>query len=154
MLEVHDRCEIACEILKATNDGDDLAPEHLYLVQALVNGNITEKGIQLMIEVRDQVKSKTYKRPWLCLSHIKLDPRPGYYYASIKDCDKPTRFGFLAGPFPTHQQALDILAAARDKALEVNNWAVFHSFGTCRLPADFPDPPRGVLNDLLGVQNG
>lgn len=88
------------------------------------------------------------------LSYITLDPRPGNYYASIRDGDNPARFGFLAGPFKTHQEALDVLPRAKEKAIEVNVWAVFHGFGTCRLPEDFPNPPKGILNDLLESGKG
>ena len=85
------------------------------------------------------------------LSNIKLDTRPGYYYASIRDGDNPSRFGFLAGPFDKHQTALDILPKAKDKAIEIDGYNYFHGFGTCRLPPEFPNPPKGKLNDLLGI---
>ena len=37
-------CDKACEILQRTNDGDDLAPNHLWLVQEMVNGHLNERG--------------------------------------------------------------------------------------------------------------
>jgi uncharacterized protein YbjT (DUF2867 family) len=86
------------------------------------------------------------------LSHIELDPRPGHYYASVLDPEKPGRYGLLAGPFKTHQEAKDILPKAKDKAYEVNTWSAFYAFGTCRLPEDIKDPPKGVLNDLLEIK--
>ncbi len=86
------------------------------------------------------------------LSHIDLDQRPGYYYASVRDPEDTKKFGLLAGPFKTHQEALDIVSRAKDQAHKVNAWAAFYAFGTCRLPEDYPDPPKGILNDLLEVK--
>jgi len=83
---------------------------------------------------------------------IKLDTRPGYYYASIRDSEKPERFGLLAGPFKTHQEALDIVPKAKEISFEVSAWSVFYAFGTCRLPEDILNPPKGRLNDLLGIK--
>jgi hypothetical protein len=82
---------------------------------------------------------------------VDLDTRPGYYYASIRDPENPERFGLLAGPFKNHQEAIDIVRWAKDKAHEVNAWSDFMGFGTARLPEDFKDPPKGKLNDLLGI---
>jgi len=83
--------------------------------------------------------------------NIELDTRPGYYYASIRDSEKPDRFGFLAGPFKTHHEALAIVQMARKKTLDLSIWAAFSGFGTCRLPDDFENPPIGKLNTELGL---
>ena len=37
-------CEKAIEILQRTHDGDDLAPQHLKLVELAVNDMVTEVG--------------------------------------------------------------------------------------------------------------
>ena len=42
--QVHDTCEKACVILKSTNDGDDLDPDQLKLLENAVNGFLNEKG--------------------------------------------------------------------------------------------------------------
>ncbi len=83
------------------------------------------------------------------LSHIKLDTRPGNYYASVMDPEKPQRISVLAGPYKTHQEALNIVDTVKDIAREVDPWSVFYGFGTCRLPEDYPNPPLGKLNNLL-----
>jgi len=68
------------------------------------------------------------------------------YYTSIKD---GPRYGFLAGPFHTHQEALALVDDARHVAIRVNRVeAVFAGFGTCS--GEFFTP--GVINDHLGVE--
>ena len=73
------------------------------------------------------------------------DPRPGAYYCTVLD---NSRVGFLAGPFATHQEALDTVPAAKAAAESVNNRAFWYAYGTVRL--DNPIGP-GVLNDILGI---
>jgi len=60
------------------------------------------------------------------------------------------RFGLLAGPYETHAEALDKVDVVRKIAEQVNAWAVFYAFGTCKLkePVNGEFPP-GRLNDLL-----
>ncbi len=45
--EIHSTCDMACDILQRTNDGDDLEPMHLKLIEDAVNGFLNEKGIQV-----------------------------------------------------------------------------------------------------------
>lgn len=60
------------------------------------------------------------------------------------------RFGLLAGPYETHQEALDKVDVVRKIAEKVNVWAHFYAFGTCKLkqPINSGYPP-GRLNHLL-----
>ena len=75
-----------------------------------------------------------------------IDTRPGYYYVSIRD---GKRFGFLRGPFATHQQALDQVNEVMSLSVVANSReAVFATFGTCRIHPDYPgEIPQGKLND-------
>ncbi len=57
-LNVQDKC---AEILLKTNDGQDLAPEHLHLVIAAVNGELTETGKALIEELWSQVVDGSYR---------------------------------------------------------------------------------------------
>ena len=50
-------------ILKNTNDGDDLDPSHLKLVENGVNGFLSERGEVALQELYVSVK-KGYKQPW------------------------------------------------------------------------------------------
>jgi hypothetical protein len=60
------------------------------------------------------------------------------------------RFGLLAGPYVTHQEAIDKVDVVRKIAKDVNVWAHFYAFGTCKLrePINGAYPP-GRLNHLL-----
>lgn len=57
-MSVQDKCT---EILLKTNDGQDLAPEHLHLVIAAVNGELTETGKALIGELWSQVSDGSYR---------------------------------------------------------------------------------------------
>ena len=75
------------------------------------------------------------------------DTNPGNYYVSVIDGDKKA---FLAGPFrDDHKAALDMVAAARKMAEEVDPGAVFYGFGTARTVYQYDRP--GVLNSHLGL---
>lgn len=68
------------------------------------------------------------------------------YYVDAADAGK---VALLAGPFQTHQQALDIYEQARELALNYGDpRAWFYSYGTCKMP----DGKRlGLLNSKLGL---
>lgn len=57
---------IALEILQHTNDGDDLSPSHLYLLQGFVNNGLNEQGVEKMKQIHREVMAGNYKKPWLC----------------------------------------------------------------------------------------
>lgn len=67
------------------------------------------------------------------------------FYVSVIDGN---RTGVLAGPFPTHGLALDLVDRARDLAVEIDPKAHFYSFGTCRVRHEHK--PAGLLNDQVG----
>ena len=62
-IDVKERCDLACEILKATNDGDDLAPGHLKLLEMAVNGFLNDKGWEVFKDLHRRVKAG-YQKPW------------------------------------------------------------------------------------------
>ena len=67
------------EILSKTNDGDDLDPKDLYLVQCAVNGSLNEYGRQLFEELYQKCLSG-YQRPWFHdIEHMTID-QEGYIY--------------------------------------------------------------------------
>jgi hypothetical protein len=96
MPDIHERCDKACEVLVATHDGEDLDPNDLAMVEAHVNGWLTEKGIDKFEELYEQVKNGKYVKPWLCgVEHLTRDLQ-GYVYwkginvehYSFRDYDK------------------------------------------------------------------
>lgn len=71
-----DFIEPALEIIRATNDGDKLAPQHLKLVEAAVNGFLNEAGEKAFQYLHADVLAGTYRWPWykgienLLLDHV------------------------------------------------------------------------------------
>jgi len=59
------------------------------------------------------------------------------------------RYAFLAGPFATHQEALDLVDACSAHALAYHDRAEFYHYGTLSLPRDYPNLPLGLFNALL-----
>jgi len=78
-LGLHARCEMSCEILQKTNDGDDLDPQHLWLVQEAVNGHLNDKGWAAFQELYDNVKAG-YKPPWFHGIENMLRRQSGYVF--------------------------------------------------------------------------
>ena len=46
------------------------------------------------------------------------------------------RYGFLLGPYPTHQEAIDNVSRGRELANEVDPRAAFYGFGTASTKDD------------------
>jgi len=69
----------ACEILRGTRDGDDLAPHHLKLVEMAVNGFVNEEGAAAFQELHASVLAG-YKKPWFFdIENLTID-NVGYVY--------------------------------------------------------------------------
>ena len=59
--------------MQATNDGDDLDPRHLKLLENAVNGFLNEKG-EAAFEDLYQLALRGYKKPWLHgIEHLTID---------------------------------------------------------------------------------
>ena len=71
-------------------------------------------------------------------------PVSGNYYVSAVDGPK---FALLAGPYPSHAQALDMVDTVTAVAMKLDPKAAFYGFGTCRMRDDYNRP--GVLNNHL-----
>ncbi len=56
-------CDKACDILRRTNDGNDLANGHLSLLEAAVNGHLTENGLTAFDKLHSTVLQGKYKKP-------------------------------------------------------------------------------------------
>lgn len=77
------------------------------------------------------------------------DPRPGYYYCTVMD---GPNYALLAGPYDSHQDALDNLPKAKQIAQQVDAKAVFYAFGTARIERNATViRPAGVLNTEMGL---
>lgn len=87
-------CDKACEILRRTNDGDDLSPEHLWLLQEMVNGHLNELGEQ-EFEKLYQSALAGYQKPWFHgIEHMTVD-HEGYVRwkgKEVEHYDSPWRW--------------------------------------------------------------
>lgn len=73
-------CGMACSILSKTRDGEDLAPEHLYLLQCAVNGELNEKGVEFFTQICNDVEAGNYSKPWLYGVENLTQDHEGYVY--------------------------------------------------------------------------
>lgn len=78
-METHERCDTACVILQKTNDGDDLDPRDLKLVEMAVNGFLNEAGDQAF-EALHQKVLKGYTPPWFHGIEHMIRNQVGYVY--------------------------------------------------------------------------
>lgn len=73
-------CDKAIAILRATNDGDDLEPKHLKLVEDAVNGFLNEYGQKVFDHLHKVVVGGHYEKPWFHgIEHLTID-NVGYVY--------------------------------------------------------------------------
>lgn len=73
-------CDMACDILQKTKDGNELSPEHLWLVENAVNGFLNEKGKEKFKELHEEVTSGRYQKPYLHgIEYLTLD-HEGFVY--------------------------------------------------------------------------
>ena len=69
--------------------------------------------------------------------------RRAFYVSLIRE----KRTALLAGPYDTHDEALQMVRPARRVASEIDPWSDFDLIGTCSL--ETATPPRGIINDRL-----
>lgn len=67
------------------------------------------------------------------------------FYVSVKEGEC---YGLLAGPYDTHDEALEMVPEVKRVAQGVDPWAVFYAFGTAKTSPGHCKP--GTLNHLLG----
>jgi hypothetical protein len=90
MAQIHEICDKSCEILQRTNDGDDLEPKHLKLIEMAVNGELNEKGIEALNELHKMVMTTGYKKPFFhSIEHLTID-NIGYVYWKGKQVEHYT----------------------------------------------------------------
>lgn len=93
-----DICAAAIEILRATNDGDDLDPAHLKLVEMAVNGFLSPEIRDAFDQLHSLVRSG-YAKPWLHdVTHMTID-HEGYVYW------KSHRIEHFSRPYATSDKA-------------------------------------------------
>lgn len=77
----------ALEILQNSDDGNKLDPGDLKLVEAAVNGWLSEAGEAAFYDLHQRVMSNTYVKPWLQgIEHLTRDHQ-GYVYWKGQEID-------------------------------------------------------------------
>lgn len=92
----------------------------------------------------------THGRPASPLAQEPVIDPDRLFFVTVRN---DSRVGYLAGPFETHQEALDAVPQAKSLAHARDPWAVFYSFGTASLPRDYPRMPAGIFNKQLEEVN-
>ncbi len=79
-------CELACDILRATKDGEELAPPDLKLLELAVNGFLNEAGETAFMELhRNATKPEGYTVPWfLGIEHMTRDHQRYIYWKGVR----------------------------------------------------------------------
>ncbi len=99
-MNVGERCEMAIQILRMTEDGNKLDARDLSLLEGAVNGFLTAAGYEKLAELHKQVVNGTYKLPWLHgIEHLTID-QEGYVYwkgQHVEHYDIPWAYGEKAG---------------------------------------------------------
>jgi hypothetical protein len=72
--------EMADEILQKTNDGNELNPNSLYLVQEMINGHLNDRGKEAFLKLHEAISSGTYVKTWFHgIKNLTIDHN-GYVY--------------------------------------------------------------------------
>jgi hypothetical protein len=91
MAELSAIVDEACEILRRTNDGDDLDPQDLYLSQCAVNGHLTEYGLEVFDKLHKQVLEGSYTKPYLHDVENMTRDHEGYIYYKERQVEHYSR---------------------------------------------------------------
>jgi hypothetical protein len=117
-------CEKAIEILQRTHDGDDLAPQHLKLIELAVNDMLTEIGQVAFEQLYTLATGGTYVEPWyhdieyllkdhhryvywkgVQVDHYSFDKYEDAHEAALELADRCRTLEMLGIPVSTAHQA-------------------------------------------------
>ena len=115
----HDVCEMACEILHPTHDGDLLEPHLLALLEGAVNGWLPPEREHLFLILHDTVKRGDYIRPWFHgIEHLFRD-HVGYVYWKGKQIEHYSFTNWEREDKAAHKLA-DCCRLMESRGLEIN----------------------------------
>ena len=106
--------ELCCEILQLSDDGENLAPKHLWFIQTAINNNM-DNAITVLTEIRDELLKGEYQKPWLYgVEHLTQD-HENYVYWKGAHVEHYTFDKYDEG----RESALEL--SSRCQLLELNN---------------------------------
>ena len=85
---------IETDILQLSNDGDDLAPEHLKLIEISANHGLNKRGEQELQDIYNNLKEGKYKAPWFMGVSGMTQDHEGYIYYHGKHVEHYTNSAF------------------------------------------------------------
>lgn len=138
--------EQSIEILRDSRDGENLDSAHLSLVEAAVNNNLTERGVEAFRQLHAEVTSGKYIKPWLCgVEHVTRDLQ-GYIYWKGNRIE---HFTFSAMD-AAHLKAITQRLAERCRHIEALGLPVcgrtYFNDWLSEMPVDFPDVDKQLLH--------
>ena len=138
--------EQSIEILRDSRDGEDLDPAHLSLVEAAVNNNLTELGVQAFEQLYAEVTSAQYVKPWLSgIEHVTRDLQ-GYVYWKGNRIEHFTFSAVNAA----HLKAITQRLAEKCRHIEALELPVcgrtYFNDWLDEMPVDFPETYKQLLH--------
>ena len=116
-------------ILSNTQDGDKLAPEHLYLVEIATNSQLTVKGEKALLDLYQNVKTG-YTKPWFRnIEHMTKDQNGSIFWKDHKiehfDFDYWRSEGWREAEFKAAKRLETICKILESKKITVTMSTVF-----------------------------
>ena len=74
-------------ILQKTNDGDNLSPEHLKLVELGANGYLNQAGLAALDRLYESVEAGTYTKPYHLGVEFMTRDHGGFVYFKDKEVE-------------------------------------------------------------------
>lgn len=71
-------------ILTETNDGEDLSPRHLKLLEMAINGYLNESGYELLNDIYEMVMKHEYVDWFHDIEHLTVDHEGYVYWRGVK----------------------------------------------------------------------
>lgn len=85
----------AVEILHATDDGDDLDPLDLTLVEMAVNRHLNDLGVERFNKLHKEATTTGYRKPWLHgIEHLTIDNKGLVYWKGFEVEDYTLSYAF------------------------------------------------------------
>ncbi len=123
-----------------------------YCETVIIHDDLAEARQRAMTKEREDIQAERQRASAMRTAEQiaetqQADTRPGHYYVSA--VDGGTHWFPMAGPFTTHQEALDLADDVRRYAHEVSYRSVWYSFGTCRVDLSEVPPTGKISPEML-----
>lgn len=142
----------ACiDILRHTNDGNDLEPTHLSLVEMAANNRLNEAGHAALHNLHEEVMAGRYAKPWLCsVEHVTRDHGGNVFWKGIPiehfsfHIMSRERLEACTQRLAAKCRHLEVLGLPVSSSSYLNNWLD-------EMPLDFPQAYKKLLFRLQSI---